>query len=656
MTSLHIPEKYRPDIDGLRAVAVLLVVSYHYFQVRGGFVGVDIFFVISGYLISRQIFSDLARQSFSLMQFYARRIRRIFPPLILVIVTSLIAGWYLLLPPDFGALGKHASAGIAYVSNLLLWTEAGYFDAPSAQKPFLHFWSLGVEEQFYLFWPLLLIVLSRFPRATALGVAVVTLSSFVANLVLTKVARDAAFYLPVSRVWEFGLGAAVAYVSFNARSWSWGKLAGRILEPVRQVAFPAGVALIVVAAVSLDRDFAYPGYWALLPVFGSCLVIAAPVGSRLKSALFANPTAVFIGRISYGLYLWHWPILVGMHLTDRTSVTDKFVALGLSFCLAWASYRLVETPIRSIRVNRHTAPVFVGTGLLATLLVAACGLMFSTGLIERPWDKKLISKVYHEHAAGCFASGADGHASSPDSLDACMAIKYPGRPTVFLLGDSHAFGLYQGLGPYLDARRINLIALPVMYCTPMSTKDFRTACVAFNERITQKIQEIKPSLVVIFAHHQIWEDDEGYGEANAYPAYIWQKAQDIRKLGAAHVMILGQIPTWINSLPHDMNLNFLSHSLPVPDRTFVGLDPASLKMDESLRSVDANYPGVEYFSLRDNLCNERGCVVRLGPDYPEDLIVHDYGHLTKHGAIYISEAFLGKRILSLLQANPTPSQ
>ena len=652
MKKLVATQSYRPEIDGLRALAVLLVVSYHYFAVQGGFVGVDIFFVISGYLISHQIFASLDHHSFSLIEFYAKRIRRIFPPLLLMITVTLIAGWLLLLPTDFKSLGKHAAAGVAYVSNLLLWTESGYFDAPSGFKPFLHLWSLGIEEQFYLIWPLAMIVIFRYVHRKLTALLVLTACSFLLSLIATTQNQDAAFYMPVTRFWELAAGGVLAYCEQNNRNILSQFLGDRVSGWVKKHAFELGFSLLILVVVLVDKRSAYPGYWALMPVLGTCLILRMQPVSPLKKKILTQPVLVFIGKISYGIYLWHWPLLVLLHLSDQNSGLAKMSAFAASFALAYVTYVLIEAPVRSIRVTRSSGLKFVWFGVLATLVVGATGMLFSSGIVHRTWDDKLISTIYAEPVAGCAADARIDRAIDYSALQQCEKLKHPGDPVVMLLGDSHAFGLYQGLEPYLDKREINLIGLPAMYCTPISVLDKRATCAHYNQWLQDEILRLQPDLIVIFAHHLLWTDEEHYGEQVNYSKHIWDAAQRLKTLGAKQVLIVGQIPTWINSLPHNINLNFLRKDLPVPQYTMTGVNPSSLKMDEEMRTE--RLPGVQYLSLRDALCTSQGCLTNVGSQYPADLLVHDYGHLTKNGASYLAEKLIGQAIISLVNQVENP--
>lgn len=305
--SIH--PKYRPDIDGLRAIAILAVVGFHAFPewIRGGFVGVDIFFVISGFLISCIIFGNLEKGSFSYADFYARRIKRIFPALILVLAASYALGWHLLLPDEFKQLGKHIAAGAGFISNLVLWNETGYFDKASYTKPLLHLWSLGIEEQFYIFWPLLLgLVWKR--RLNFLAITVlVAVVSFTINVFTASSDSVADFYSPLSRFWELMMGGMLAYLTLHKP---------HLFPENTNIQSAIGLLLIVIALACIDQQRAFPGWWALLPTSGAFLVISSKPTDWANRYLLGNRVMVWIGLISYPLYLWHWTILSFLRITE----------------------------------------------------------------------------------------------------------------------------------------------------------------------------------------------------------------------------------------------------------------------------------------------------------------------------------------------------
>ena len=614
----------------------------------GGYIGVDIFFVISGYLISLQIMTALEKQSFSLCDFYAKRIRRILPALAVVICTCLAFGWFFLFPTDFVLLGKHSAAGILNVSNLVLWSESGYFDTSSTRKPFLHFWSLGIEEQFYLVWPLLLILFFKFKKYRLACLISLTVSSFVLNLVATYTDRTLAFYMPLTRFWELSSGGLLAYYVLHPPANRKNALVCNKINSQKYL--PAiGFLLIALATALLNHQSAFPGFWALLPVIGTCLMLFPFQHSPSSLTFLRSKPALFIGRISFSLYLWHWPLLLLSQSADLKSRPAKLIALACCFLLAWLTYKFVEQPFRAIKVTRANAKKFIWSALLITLLIALTGSLIATRKIKRSWDETLISKSYEVPLIGCGVFADLGREFNPKFFERCDKIQFPGQGTVMMLGDSHSQALYQGLKPYLDSHEINLIAYPVLECTPLSLNDKRPRCVDYNKWIQKQIETIKPDLVILFAHHLFRAKDPYYGESLSYPAHLWKAAAKLKSEGIKNVWIIGDIPNWKESLPHAMNFNFLRHDKPVPERTYVYVVRESLEMDAILRAAD-NQQGVEYVSLRDALCNEQGCLTNIGSEFPNDLIVMDYGHLTKNGASYLSEQLLGKKILSVIQA------
>ncbi|MDE2586306.1 MAG: acyltransferase, partial [Betaproteobacteria bacterium] len=356
---------YRPDIDGLRAVAILSVVVFHAFptHLRGGFVGVDIFFVISGFLISNIIFRSLQRGDFSFTEFYAHRIKRIFPALILVLATSFALGWFTLLPDEFKQLGKHMAAGAGFVQNFVLWKEAGYFDTASELKPLMHLWSLAIEEQFYLIYPLLIWAAWRV-RLNALAVLIgLAALSFGLNVLEIRAEAVKTFFVPQTRYWELLAGAVLAYLQLFRRTQpavgddqdaSSPVLIGQPASSAHRrrvrnnLQSACGLFLILVAVIAIHKGKAFPGWWALAPVTGAFLLILAGPQAWVNRNLLANRLMVFVGVISYPLYLWHWPILSFARIVEAEMPSPEIrgAAVALSFLLAWLTYRLLERPIR----------------------------------------------------------------------------------------------------------------------------------------------------------------------------------------------------------------------------------------------------------------------------------------------------------------------
>lgn len=353
---------YRADIDGLRALAILSVVIFHAFpsKMKGGFIGVDIFFVISGFLISSIIFRSLQRDDFSFAEFYAHRIKRIFPALILVLVAAFAFGWFALLPDELKQLGKHMAAGAGFVQNFVLWREAGYFDSASELKPLMHLWSLAIEEQFYLIYPVLVWAIWRLGLNVLTAVFLLGLLSFGLNV--SGISRDVVgtFFSPQTRFWELLAGAMLAYVqSFKSPRVSDGlkdwvcypllvHMQARRGARLNSILSIVGFLLIVAAVFGINKGKAFPGWWAVFPVLGASLLILAGADAWVNRNVLASRVMVFVGLISYPLYLWHWPILSFARIgySEMPPVGVRVAAVALSFLLAWLTYRLVERPIR----------------------------------------------------------------------------------------------------------------------------------------------------------------------------------------------------------------------------------------------------------------------------------------------------------------------
>lgn len=366
---------YRPDIDGLRAIAVLPVLLFHAFPqlLPGGFVGVDIFFVISGFLISTIVVRSLADGRFSFLEFYGHRARRIFPGFALVVAVSLFLGSAVLMPPQFEQLGRHAWASGLFFQNFNLAGEAGYFDAASETKPLLHMWSLSIEEQFYLLFPLVAWFLRRRLHWLFGVVATCMVLSLALNLTTLHERPTEVFYYPQYRVWELlaGVLLAVGVFQFGAAERAIARQLNGSGVRWRNGLAGLGAVLVLVALMSFDGRSPYPGWRALLPVVGAVMIIAAGPVAWLNRKVLAARLPVFIGKISYPLYLWHWPLLSLCFVYFKGEVPTSWrvamiVATGI---LAWLTYKFIELPIR-----RSARPrLFSAAAMASLLLVAAIG-------------------------------------------------------------------------------------------------------------------------------------------------------------------------------------------------------------------------------------------------------------------------------------------
>lgn len=427
--------KYRADIDGLRAVAVLAVVGFHAFPslIRGGFVGVDVFFVISGFLISSIIFGSFDRSVFSFSEFYGRRIRRIFPALIVVLFATLLAGWFLLFADEYAQLGKHAVAGAGFVSNLVLWGESGYFDNSAETKPLLHLWSLGIEEQFYVVWPILVWIFYKARLSFLWVLAGILCASFILNVIGVGEDQIATFYSPQTRFWELLAGSALAYISMYRPTW--GEVVnGRLLRNIK--AF-LGAALICAALFLANKERDFPGWWALLPVLGTVLLISAGPHAWLNRVILSNRVMVWVGLISFPLYLWHWPLLSFARVAGggELSLALRVVLVAVSIVLAWMTYTFIERRVRHVQ---SLAPVLV----VMMLAVGATGLavFVSGGAPFRAIAEKSVDLQMGESIPG-YRACTDSRLSD---LDMCK-VPVTALPTIALVGDSHSDDKFHGI-------------------------------------------------------------------------------------------------------------------------------------------------------------------------------------------------------------------
>lgn len=478
--------KYRPDIDGLRAIAVLSVVIYHAFPkfIRGGFIGVDIFFVISGFLISTIIMGSLERNSFSFFEFYSRRIKRIFPALLLVLTASFVFGWFALLADEYKQLGKHIAGGAGFVSNFLFWNESGYFDNAAETKPLLHLWSLGIEEQFYIIWPLLLWLAwkKRFNLLTI--TIVVAVISFALNI--SKVHSDAvaAFYSPQTRFWELLVGSILAYMTLHRRNlfpkfkhkldmWL-GQIIyaqaqeanGKTLNNVQSL---IGAFLILAGLLIITKERYFPGWWATLPTVGALLIISAGVHSWFNRVVLSNRVLVWFGLISFPLYLWHWPLLSFARImeSETPSLQIRIVAVLISIALAWLTYKFIEKPIRFGKLGKaKTIMIFI---LMIGVGYVGYNCFARDGFRQRPTVQATV-KMADEMNYGTHWNRWSLCPNEGESKN-CRILNPSRTPDIALIGDSHAGHLASGLAELYEHRTDNIVVRLSAGCLPFFEMD-----------------------------------------------------------------------------------------------------------------------------------------------------------------------------------------
>ncbi len=488
----HTNNAYRPDIDGLRAIAVLSVVAFHAFPniVKGGFVGVDIFFVISGFLITGILQKDLQNHSLSFYQyitnFYQRRITRIFPALLLVLTASFVTGWFLLLPTDFKTLGKHMLAGAGFVSNIVYWQEAGYFDAAAETKTLLHLWSLAVEEQFYLIWPVLMYVAWRQGISTVWMIASLMILSFVWNVAHIHSQAIATFYSPLTRFWELLAGGLLAVQQGHAKN--------QIKDPrCQNIHSFIGIALITIALYYLNKEKRFPGWWALLPVLGSYFIISAGQKAWFNRTILSNRMIVGIGLISYPLYLWHWPILAFLRTIqmEAPSTFEIWIALALSFVLSFFTYRMIETPLRfgnwwKSKINLKTRIL-----VIAMLVCALLGYtIYSKNGFSNRFPVALKNLLEHQYDYGdsnghCLVGIGENQTKLPAQ---CFAKNPAFKKSVALWGDSFTWHLAAALKKRGIQNNIDFNLMAAAGCEPVLNANV-DYCKKGNEFVLQILQK-----------------------------------------------------------------------------------------------------------------------------------------------------------------------
>jgi peptidoglycan/LPS O-acetylase OafA/YrhL len=618
---------YRSDIDGLRAFAVTSVLIFHAFPslIPGGFVGVDVFFVISGFLISGIIFKELESSSFSFTSFYARRVKRIFPALIAMLTASYAFGWFFLFNEDFRRLGSHIFRASLFLSNFILWREAGYFDAAAETKPLLHLWSLGIEEQFYIVWPVILWAFWRFKIVRFPLIALLTISSLAWNIYQSQLDLTHDFYSPLTRFWELSAGAWLAF-----------HLSRR--PQTHQLAnFISGFAVLLLSAAVfvIDSKKAFPGGWALMPVVGAVLLIYAGPTAWCNRVLFSNRIVVWVGAISYPLYLWHWPLLSFARIVEgaTSSFSTRLTALVLSVAFAWFTYVCIEKPIRFEWRSFLKTPALV----LTMVVVGYVGLLCkqNAGHPDRPILQKLVAvnagelgqDAYYSYYFHNFSICADerihlGSGKWNESIR-CFQTKRDAPIDLVIIGDSHAEHVFAGLVrvfPHLNMAVYPRSGLPPFVRFPEYKEIFESV--------------LKDSHIKYVLLTSQWVRDEPLNDKqkNAFSHDLAQSLQLLTDAGK-RVVLLSDTPKF-NFDPQRCKFvhpilakNYCSESSE-PYRQLLG---SYLPL---LESAHAAYPNVSLVHLDDLFCNESSC--RMAAD--GQIFFRDDHHLNIDGSYFVGNA------------------
>lgn len=604
---------YRKDIDGLRAIAVMIVVLYHCGfarSVHGGFIGVDVFFVISGFLITSIIYSEAKAENFSIWTFYERRIRRILPAITVVYVTVLIASFFILMPGETVQQAKYAVSSMAFVSNVYFYSFIDYFDASSETNALLHTWSLSVEEQFYIFFPPIFVWLYRsYPRHLKLiivGVAILTLA-----MSQWRVASDpsAAFYLVHYRAWELMIGSilAIGAVPFSSN------------RVVTNVAAALGLVLIVGSVLMLYSTSIFPGISALPSCLGAGLLIWSG-GNRntFVGSLLSLKPATAIGKISYSLYLWHWPIWVlGSQVYEPKTFFDKAVYISAAIIVASASWYFVEQPFRKKQPAVSSKRVVkIGAAILAsTIAFAVVTPVASSTYWQVPAKVEQVASFINYRAdkdmriGDCFLTSGFNELKL-FKFDKCLDIS-KAKPNYLLVGDSHAAHFYPGLS---NLPEINILQATASGCRPIDGTKGELRCTSLVKYITDEFLPAHHVDGIILSAR--WQDGD-------IPALERQIAK--LKKYTSRIIIFGPIAEYDEALPR-----VLAQSLYKNDSSLIPKHLVSGKeqMDEAMNKAVIS-DGAEYISIYHSLCPDDVCSLWTSDGNP---IQYDYSHLTAVGS------------------------
>lgn len=642
--------RHRSDIDGMRAVAVLAVVLFHAFPnvMPGGFIGVDVFFVISGYLISSIIIGQQAAGAFSFSDFYGRRIRRIFPALEVALVLVFALGWRMFSPLELEAASKQIGMGTVFLSNFLFYSKTGYFDSAAIEKPLLHLWSLSIEEQFYLLWPLLLVGWMRMrwnPMYLVLGG---TIGSFAHQVLLLKADSSAAFYLPSARFWELMAGALVACIHLSAdmqtaaaqgRSLAWRtpslvlKLSA-LLSRVPNVLSVIGAALLAWGLYSVKQGPQFPGYQALYPVVGTALLIFSGPNNALSRQVLSLRPLVLVGLISYPLYLLHWPLLSIGHTTMVASQDGEELSLALRLGLVAISvagsaaiYKVIEQPIRNGRRSR--AKTVLLCGIMGMIALASWATCREKGL---PWRLAPEAQAFYSFNEGGnqWDAGKCFFESEKDAMkidiDGCTSNRdKAGLPQVYLWGDSHAAHLSKALSTAVnDSARVTHLSLG--RCPPVLDGNAMPECLKRNQVIFEDIKRSQPQSVVLAGF---------WGHWNYQP--VAKTISELKNAGIKKIILVGPTVRWKKWPRYVIADAIQADPLRRVRRRYQrAVVPVEESQTEALREIAAQQQ-VTYVAPYDLFCDRDGCLALTG-DAPDTMIGSDHAHLTVFGAQQIVSA------------------
>ncbi|CCP02091.1 Putative O-acetyltransferase [Erwinia amylovora Ea644] len=620
--------KYRADIDGLRALAVLPVIAYHMGigGIPGGFTGVDIFFVISGYLICGIIYQSALSGQFSYLDFYKRRCLRILPPLFVVLLVTLLFGYYHLLPTQFNDLSNSATATLFSASNIFFWKTTGYFDGPAELKPLLHTWSLAVEEQFYIIFPIVLLFVMRiFRRRTTQIMLLIIVASLALSIYGVTRKPTFTFYMLPTRAWELALGGIIAVAGLEAK-------VARFSQSFRHGMSLAGLALILYGFLMLNTDMPFPAWNALWPCVGSFLIILAGQQSVISRLLALKPV-VYIGMISYCLYLWHWPIIVyaRMFFNFAPGVREA-VIVALTLGLAVASRYLIEIPFR-YKLSYVTAARTVTASVIG-LVVMAGGTLYkghfdnhsghfspqALALAHYAEYNKMPEFNYQYRRGQCFVDGKNEE-DKPFDRAFCLQTTAAEKNYV-MIGDSHAAHLWRAIS-LAAGDRVNVIQATSAGCKPLSQQALRNPCSKLVDYVYDEwLPQHKVDGIIISAR---WAPED-IAPLRATLDHLRSRSDNI--------MVMGPTVEYTEALP-----NLLAYQTDGrKDLVASSIKPEIRDTDRKMAEAMSRQ-GIRYISVWSIVCPGNFCRGLASDGRP---FSNDYGHFTLSGAKDVAQQALAQ--------------
>lgn len=544
--------KYRADIDGLRSIAILPVILFHagYSLFSGGFIGVDVFFVISGYLITKIISSEIKENKFSITIFYKKRIDRLLPVLLAVLTFTLITGWFLLTQNEYKSLSQSVVSSILFSSNIYFWITQDYFSASAQTLPLLHTWSLAVEEQFYIFFPLLMIAIYKLGFSSKKSQKTILLPIFLASLLVACIttyhSQLTAFYMLPFRAWELLIGS---FLALNFIPATKSKFLANALSL-------NGLLLIAAAVFTFDKSVPFPGAAALLPTIGAALIIySGSAHVTVAKTILESPPAVFFGKISYSLYMWHWPIYVffNLYFDFNLSTYQRISMVATALVVSYFSWLLIEKKTRGRFVKAPTTKAFAYAGASMTAIaLAGMVIVFNQGFPARLSEQAILAEKsatdYSPHRLKCHTNTTVGIVIEYNN--SCILGENT-KPDTVVWSDSHGVELAAAIGELYKQRGKSLRELTASGCPPSLgyNTTSRPDCAAYNQRIFDSLiadHDIKHVVITAFygspSYHDSWGDFESG----------FSKAIELLKASGKNIIINYPLPYYTSGVPQTM--------------------------------------------------------------------------------------------------------